>query len=224
MKKSLLAGALALCLMLSVGCSTYDKKEFARENPQVAARQTRWTVNETPYEEAPLYEKVGRNFRDGLWGFVDSYFLGFYSVQVIASPRSGTGFFSQKLAVFVGDVIGLVDDNPWTEHVFKGIVSRQLYRYGSRAGNMPKAIAKIHEQDFDVPEKSVFDYIGDRPFHYDVYFEPGAIPSLIGIVLGDFIVRPTGHLLLMFSLHDTGKKVDESGYWLMEKGLNIPFL
>lgn len=221
MISQLIKSLLLLVLVMAAGCTTYSKEKFAEENPQVAARMTRWTVNEEPYEEAPTSEKIARNARDGLVGFVDSYFLGFYSAQVIISR---SGFLTQKISVFVGDIVGLVDDNPWTEHVFKGIVSRQFYRLGSRAEGMPDAISKIHERDYAYLDKDTFDYIGDRPFHHDVYFEPGAIPTLLGVVFGDFFIRPTGKLLQVFSLREAGMAVDEAGHKVIEKGLQIPFL
>ncbi len=203
------------------GCSTYDKREFAAENPAVAARQTRWSVNETPYEECPWYEKGARNFRDGTIGLVDDTFVGIVSAQVIIAR---TGFLTQKVSVFFADIIGLVDDNPVTEHVFKGILSRQFYRLGSRASGMPRAVEALHEADWEYPEKSTFDYIGDKPFHHDIYFEPGAVPSVLGIAIGDFIIRPVGNVLLIFSIREPALAVDDAGLKVIEMGLNIPFI
>ncbi len=203
------------------GCSTYDKREFAVQNPQAAARQTKWSVNEKPYEQCPWYEKGARNFRDGTIGLVDDTFVGIVSGQIIIAR---TGFLTQKVSVFFGDIVGLVDDNAVTEHVFKGILSRQFYRLGSRAGGMPRAVEALHEADWEYPEKSTFDYIGDKPFHHDIYFEPGAIPSVLGIAVGDFIVRPVGNVLLIFSIREPALAVDEAGLKVIEFGLNVPFI
>ena len=221
MKKHLLLLLTLMAVLVLSGCSTYSRKEFAEENPAVASRQTRWTVNELPYEQAPWYEKAGRNFRDGTIGIVDDAFVGLVSAQIIIAR---TGFLTQKVAVFSGDVIGLVDDNDVTEHVFKGILSRQFYRLGSRAGGMPRAVEALHEADWEYPEKTPFDYIGDKPFHHDIYLEPGAVPSVLGIALGDFMIRPVGNLLLIFSIREPALKIDEVGLNVIEAGLNIPFI
>ncbi|MFW6286744.1 MAG: hypothetical protein ACOC29_02260 [Candidatus Sumerlaeota bacterium] len=221
MKNNFVCLLTLVTLLVLSGCSTYSRKEFAEENPVAAARQTRWSVNERPYEQAPWYEKAGRNFRDGTIGIVDDAFVGLVSAQIIIAR---TGFLTQKVAVFAGDVIGLADDNDVSEHVFKGILSRQFYRLGSRAGGMPLAVEALHEADWEYPEKTPLDYIGDKPFHHEIYFEPGAIPSVIAIALGDFMIRPAGNLLLIFSIREPALKIDEAGLSVIEAGLNIPFI
>ena len=209
----------AMAAIFLAGCSTVPESSLAPERP--GAVRARWEVNEVPYEDARLDEKIGRNIRDGLVGLIDSIFEGAFCAPVIASQ---TGFLTQKIVIFTGDVIGLLDDNPWTEHVTKGVLSKQLLKFGSRAKGMPKAIEQIHETKFDYPEMTIEEYIGDSAFHTRAYVRPSGLATLGAIVVGDFMIRPAGNLLLMCGFRETAKKMDQTALDLIEASLGVPFL
>lgn len=211
--------ALAWLFLCITSCSTVPKTDAPSQRP--GPPTPRWEVNEVPYEEARMDEKIGRNIRDGLLGIIDNVAQGIFCIPVIASQ---TGFFTQKLVIFCGDVIGLVDDNPWSEHIFKGIISKQLLKFGSRARSMPRAIEGIHETRFEYVELGMEEYIGDKAFHGRAYIHPSAITTLGTVVIGDFLIRPTGNLILIFGFRNTSKSIDQSGLDFIEAGLNVPFL
>lgn len=202
------------------------ERPIPAESPAAPGRpggmpEFRWQTNEVPYEEAPLDDKIGRNIRDGLLGIIDNAFQGVFSGVVIVSQ---TGFITQKFVTFTGDVVGLVDDNAITEHVFKGILSKQLLKFGSRAQGMPRALGGIHETQFDAPRRTLDDYLGDRAFHVKAYSAPSGVVTLVGVIVGDLIVRPAGNFITIFGARETGRQLDEIGLDLVEGGLNVPFI
>lgn len=201
----------------AVGCSTFDPKEA----PLKFKYSPRWALNEIPYDETTTRERIGRNIRDGSVGLVDSFFQGAASAGMIVSF---TGLFVQKFATMGGDVIGLIDDNPYTEHVFKGVLSRQLLKLGASGKGFVGTISGLHEHTFEGPELDIFDYVGQEAFHTKVYTRPSAIILLGGIVTADFVVRPVGNIVTIFGFRDTGKKIDEFGLDLIETSANIPFI
>lgn len=214
-----LCAIAALSVAMLSGCSTIPSDQMQPDRPGGVV--PRWEVNEVPYDEARLDEKIGRNVRDGLVGLIDSIFEGAFCMPVIASQ---TGFLTQKVVIFTGDVIGLIDDNPWTEHVLKGVLSKQLLKFGSRAMGMPKAVARIHETKFDYPEMTLEDYIGNEPFHGRAYVRPGGLTTLGAILVGDFLIRPAGNLLLMVGMRETSENMHQSALDLIEASLGVPFL
>ncbi len=116
--------------------------------------ERRWELDETPYDQQNFVRKVGSNLRDGTVGLIDSIAQGVLSVVGLINPRSG-GVALQKVATFGGDIVGLIDNNPGTQYVFKGIISRQLLRFGASAKGASQGIAFIHDTEFeDVPGSS----------------------------------------------------------------------
>ncbi len=184
----------------------------------------RWDLDETPYAQRNLFAKVGSNVRDGTVGLVDSLVQGLMSAFSLFNVRSG-GVAIQKVATFGGDVVGLIDNNPATEHVMNGVVSRHLLRFGAGAQNSPQAIAFIHDTKFvDMPEMGPEDYVGDRYFHVRAYGRPSIVVSLGGIIVSDLLVRPVGNLLMIFGMRETGESMDQWGKDLIEKSMRVPFL
>lgn len=210
-------GLIAFAAMAVTGCTTLDPEQ----NKLRSRFLPRWETNEVPYEEAGPVEKVGRNVRDGTINMIDNFFQGGFAVFTIA-PTSG--YVVQKLAIVGGDVIGLIDDNEITEHVFKGIISRQFLKFGSTARDFPSTLGAIHSRTFDTEERGILDYVGNKTFHTEVYGAPGAIPTFVGVVLADFLIRPAGNLIMVFGFRKTAGKVDEFGLDVLEATTKIPFL
>lgn len=197
-------------LLLSVGgvgCTTYDLDD----QPLRAQFQPRWEVNEVAYEdeEVGTVERAGRNVRDGMTGIIDNWFQGIFAVATIAPF---TGYSVQKIAIMLGDIVGLIDDNPWTEHVFKGILSRQLLRFGSGARNYLPTLSGIHQHTFEGPKFTVIDYVGNEAFHTKVYGRPSALATFFGIVAADFFIRPAGNFITIFGAREAGNSVNEFGF------------
>lgn len=206
--------AVATC---GVGCSTFDPDDA----PLKFNYSFHWHTNEIPYDETTTRERIGRNIRDGTVGLIDNFFQGAASTGLIVSF---TGLFVQKFATMGGDVIGLIDDNEYSEHVFKGVLSRQLLKFGASGKGFVGTISGLHEHTFEAPEPDIFAYIGKDTFHTEVYTRPSAILLLGGILAADFVIRPVGNIVTIFGFRDTGKKIDAYGFDLIETSANIPFL
>ena len=186
--------------------------------------ERRWELDETPYDQQNFFRKVGSNLRDGTVGLIDSIAQGVLSVVGLINPRSG-GVALQKVATFGGDIVGLIDNNPGTQYVFKGIISRQLLRFGAGAKGASQGIAFIHDTEFeDVPGLELEDYVGDSAFHPRAYGRPSIVVGALGIVAGDFVVRPIGNILMIFGLRGTAETMDEWGKDVIEASLRVPFL
>lgn len=197
------------------GCTTYDPAD----QPMRAQFQPRWEVNEVPYEaeEVGTFERAGRNVRDGMVGIVDNWAQGAFSVFMIL-PVSG--YSAEKLAIMLGDVIGLIDDNAYTEHVFKGIVSRQFLRFGSGARDFLPALSGLHQHTFEGPKFTVLDYVGPDTFHTKVYGRPSAVTVLLGVVTADFFIRPAGNFITIFGARETGNKLNETGFDVIQYSID----
>ncbi len=185
--------------------------------------ERRWELEETPYAQQNFLRKIGSNVRDGTVGLIDSLAQGLFGAVAIFNPRSG-GLAIQKLSTFGGDVIGLVDNNPVTKHVTKGILSRQLLRFGAGARRTASGIAFLHDTEFDIPMPDLEEYVGDSAFHPQAYIRPSIVFGLGGIVVSNFVVRPVGNVLMIFGLRETGESIDQWGIDLIESSLKVPFL
>ncbi len=183
----------------------------------------RWDLDEKPFAERSFPRKVVSNVRDGAVNLVDSLAQGVLSIVSLANPRSG-GLLFQKVATLGGDIVGLVDNNVATQHLTKGIVSRQLLRFGAGAARVPHGIAFIHDTEFDVETLTAEDFVGDSMFHAQAYIQPSVLATICAIVVSDVIVRPIGSLLTIFGARGTGERMDEWGKGLIEKSFRARFL
>ena len=129
-----------------------------------------------------------------------------------------------KAATFLGDVVGLVDNNPLTKHVLNGVLSRHLLRLGVGSRGAPAAAAFIHDSKWDIPTAPVDAYIGDSYFHPEPYAHPSIIGGLVGVVIGDIVVRPFGSIITIFGARETGKRIDAQGISIVEGGFRLRFL
>lgn len=202
-------------------CKTLSYEEFQEKYPLRAKYAPRWETNEVDYEEAPLKDKIGRNFRDGLTGVVNNFVQAGFSGFTIA-PTSG--YIVQKGAVMVGDVIGLIDDNPVTEHVFLGIVSRQFLRFGSSGSDFLQTMGQIHDTTFEGERLTTLDYVGDKTFHTKAYGRPSAVATFGAAMVADLLVRPAGNFVLMFGGRKPAEAIDKAGLKVIQLGLDVPFL
>ena len=184
--------------------------------------ERRWERSEMPYDEMNIPQKIGSNVRHGAVGLVDSVFQGAFSAFAVLSPWGG--YASRKIGTFAGDVIGLVDDNPVTSHVFRGVLSRQLLRFGAGAKGFPKGVAMIHDTTFDVPTLETEAFVDDRAFHTEAYVQHSILATVGGVVLSNLLIRPVGSLITIFGARETGDSMHEFGIDLIEESLRIRFL
>jgi hypothetical protein len=204
-----------------LGCQTIDRKTFEEKYPLRAKYSPRWETNEVPYDQAGPLDKAGRNVRDGLVGVFNNFVQGGFAAFSI---MPWTGYVVQKMAIMGGDVFGLIDDNPYTEHVFLGVFSRQFLRFGSQARNFPETMGNIHDTTFDAPPLTTLDYVGPKTFHTKVYGAPSAVGAFGTVIVADWFIRPTGNFIMVFGGRKTAKKVDEAGLKLIQMGMDLPFL
>ncbi len=179
----------------------------------------RWDYPDN-YDQLSLPGKIGTNVRDGAVNLVDSVGQGLvtgYSVVLI-------GVALPKAATFVGDVVGLVDNNPVTKHVLNGVLSRHLLRLGIGSRGAPRAAAFIHDSEWDIQTVSVDAYIGDTYFHPEPYAHPSIVGGLVGVIIGDIVVRPVGSIVTIFGGRETGKRLDARGLRIIEDGFRFRFL
>lgn len=222
--------AAVLGMYVLTGCTTIPRSEFAEKSPLRAKYSPRWDTNEVDYdwksEENPSkglnpIEKGGRNFRDGFIGVINNFVQATFAVFTI-SPTSG--YVVEKTAIMTGDVIGLIDDNEITEHVFLGILSRQFLRFGTGVQDFSGTMGAIHDTNFDAPVLSTVDIVGPKMFHTKAYGKPSAIFTAVGVLGGDLIVRPAGNFVLMFGGRKTQEKIDKFGLDLIQYSMEVPFL
>lgn len=202
------------------GCATIPRDQLAEEQPFRAKYSPRWETNETPYEEAAFHDKMGRNIRDGFVGIMSDFVAGGFSLATIGPY---TGYVVQKTSTVFGDVIALADDNEVTEHVFTGAISRHFLRFGSRGQTFVETMSAIHDTPFEGPERVTLDYVGDKTFHTAVYGRPSALASVLGVTASDFIIRPGGHLIMMFGFRKTAEKIDKAGLDLIQASMDVNF-
>ena len=191
-------------------------------SPALADGHLRWEFPQTPYAERNIPEKVGTNVRDGLVGTFDSVAQGAFSVFAIASPWGG--FLVRKVSTVVGDVVGLVDNNPVTRHVFKGVLSRQLLRLGAGAQGFTAGMSILHDTEFTGPGHGPEVFTGNVMFHTDAYVAPSALAVLGGTLISNVLVRPAGGLLTIFGARETGEKLNQTGLDLIQSSLKVKFL
>jgi hypothetical protein len=82
------------------------------------ARALDWEVDERAEATAPV--RAARNVRDGVLGFADAF------VDANTAVFGAFALGASQLCMGAGDLVGLADDNPVTEHVTKGVVSKSF--------------------------------------------------------------------------------------------------
>lgn len=211
------AGCLGILALTAGGCTTVDF-DTAKARSRILPR---WYTDEVAYEDSPFPEKVARSVRDGLIGLIDVLAQGAFAVVATANPTGS--YMSQKVATMFGDLVGVIDDNELSEHIFKGILSRQFLKYGSSARNYPKTLGAIHGISITGEEHTIADYTRDKSFHTEVYGRPSVLTTLGGIVLADFLIRPAANLVKLVGLRKTSEKIDNAGLTVIEASAGVNF-
>jgi hypothetical protein len=167
-----------------------------------------WEVEEKP--AGPALSAL-RNFRDGLLGLLDDATDLQLAVFSEASLLLSTGLTAGS------DVVGLVDDNPVSQHVFKGVASKSLAKtayllhlagseailgsHGLEAESWASQALEDLNPLLDEEDKrgglplEPLAFVGEGMVHADVY--RARTPLRIGLtaLATDGVLRPVGNLL-----------------------------
>jgi hypothetical protein len=197
------------------------------------ARGLDWEVDEAP--AGPVVSWV-RGVRDGVLGLFDCVTDAQLALFAEAAIDSGA------VLELGSDAIGLVDDNPVTEHVFKGTASKSLAKtawlfhlagseavLGSHGLETESWVAQSLDQlnplidPDDAPSRLPLEpiaFVGEGLVHDEVYTAhiPGSI--LLAAVAADLVVRPVGNLVRIVGFHGTADRIEAAGNGLVRRTLH----
>jgi hypothetical protein len=209
-----LAGALLAAFTVSAAPNAFAQ--------MMQPPERRWDLAEKDFAQKNMAEKIGTNVRDGFVGIFDSLGQGLFSGMLILSPYGG--IVLAKVSTLVGDVVGLVDNNPATKHVTNGFLSRHFLRLGSMAARLPNGLNVIHDMDtMKGPKITLNEYIGPQYFHTDAYLTHSVFASTGAVIVSDILIRPAGSFITIFGFRDQGQKMDEMGLGLIDDSLDARF-
>lgn len=197
------------------------------------ARGLDWQVDEAPAGAAVTWL---RGVRDGVLGILDDVTdaqLGLFSEVAIDAGA---------LLELGSDGVGLVDDNPVSQHVLKGTASKSLAKtawlfhlagaealLGSHGLETESWVAESLDglNPLLDPEQAAarlplepLDFVGEGLFHEDVYAAhvPGSI--LLASAAADLVIRPIGNLVRIVGFHETADRIEAAGNGLVRRTLH----
>jgi hypothetical protein len=187
-----------------------------------SAQQLDWEVVEKP--AGPVLTWV-RGARDGALGMLDcasDLQLGVFSELALVSGA---------LVMGAADLVGLVDDNPVSQHVLKGVASKSLAKtayllhlaggeaiLGSHGLEtewyVERALTELNpllSDEETAPPPLPLDplaFVGEGLVHTDVYRAhlPGSI--LAASALADGLLRPVGNLVRIAGARGTADRIE----------------
>jgi hypothetical protein len=197
-----------------------------------AAQQLDWQVEEGPAGPALTWV---RGARDGAIGLLDC------AADLQLGAFSELALVSGALLMGASDLLGLVDDNPLSQHVFKGVASKSLAKTAylfHRAGG--EAILGSHGLEIEwyvrgeltelnpllAGEESApplplepLAFVEEGLLHTDVYAAhlPGSI--LLGSALADGLLRPAGNLLRIAGAQGTADRIESFANGLVRRAV-----
>jgi hypothetical protein len=206
------AAWLALCVMMPAGASWAEGLD--------------WQVEERADAPAPVL--AARNVRDGVLGLGDAFF------DANTAVFGCFALAASQLFMGAGDLVGLVDDNPVTQHVTKGVLSKNLAKVGylwhlagaeSLLGShgleverwAASDVATLNPllSDADVAELEgplpldPLAFVGESMFHADAYRPHAPFVDLGATVLVDGIMRPAASVLRIAQQRERADALDE---------------
>ena len=175
-----------------------------------------------------------RGVRDGVLGLLDDVTdaqLGLFSEAAI-----DTG----ALLELGSDGVGLVDDNPVSQHVFKGTASKSLAKtawlfhlagseallgshgletesWVAREPRRAQSAARSGRAARRALPLAPIAFVGEGLFHGEVYtvHVPGSI--LLASAAADLVVRPIGNLVRIVGFHGTADRIEAAGNGLVRR-------
>jgi hypothetical protein len=171
--------------------------------------------------------RAARNVRDGVLGLGDAFF------DANTAVFGAFALAASQLCMAASDGVGLVDDNPVTQHVSKGIVSKNLAKIaylwhlagaesllGSHGLEQERwaagPVAELNPllSDADVAELEgplpldPLAFVGEATFHADTYRPHAPFVDLGAALLADGVLRPAASLLRIGQLDGTADAID----------------
>jgi hypothetical protein len=204
----------------------------------VAAEGLDWEVQEDP--DAVLPVRAARNVRDGLLTFVDAF------LDANTSVFGETSLLLAKAWMGVSDAVGLLDDNPVTQHVTKGIVSKSLAKTawllhdaGSEsvlgghgleverwaredvAGLNPLLADEDREALAGPLPLDPLDFVGEGSFHDEVYRTHSTVLGLGAVLVADAALRPAAGILRILQLPGPAAGLENAGNDLVRRAARV---
>lgn len=197
-----------------------------------AAERLDWDPGE---EEAGVFVEMLRHKRDGLLGLLDD------ALDLQLALFSELALLTGSALVLTSDAIGLVDDNPITQHVTRAAVSKSLAKtaylfhvagaesiLGSHGLELEWYLADsmsqvnpLLEPETSGPELPLdpLDFVADAMFHTAPLTTrvPGAIAFTA--VIADGLIRPVGNVALFFDLPGPAGAIEDFGNGLVRSAV-----
>jgi hypothetical protein len=218
---------LCFALALAYALASVARADGASAAP---ARGLDWEVHEEP--AGPLLTWA-RGVRDGTLGLLDD--VTDAQLALFAEAAIDTG-----AALELGsDAVGLVDDNPVSEHVLKATASKSLAKtawllhlagseavLGSHGLETETWVADSLDQlnplldPNEAPARLPLEplaFVGEGMIHDEVYTAhvPGSI--LLAGAAADLVVRPIGNLVRIVGFHGTADRIEAAGNGLVRR-------
>lgn len=192
-----------------------------------------WEVHETP--AGPVLTWV-RGVRDGVIGILDD------AMDVQLAAFSEVALDAGQVLELGADGVGLVDDNPVSQHVFKGVASKSLEKtawlfhlsgseavLGSHGLETETWVAQSLDQlnplidPNEAPARLPLEptaFVGEGMFHEQVYTShlPGSV--ILPALLADAIVRPFGNVVRIVGFHSAADRIEAAGTSLVRASVH----
>lgn len=194
------------------------------------ARGLDWEVREDP--AGPVVTWI-RGVRDGVLGLLDDVTdaqLGLFSEVALDSGA---------LLELGADTLGLVDDNPVSQHLLKGVASKSLAKtawlfhlagseavLGSHGLETESWVAESLDQlnplldPDEAPRRLPLEplaFVGEGFIHTEVYIAhvPGSV--LLAAAAADLVVRPIGNVVRIVGFHGMADRIEAAGNGLVRR-------
>jgi hypothetical protein len=196
--------------------------------PARAQERLDWEVEEEP---AGMPIRPLRNLRDGLLGVLDD------AADLQLAVFADAALLGALLVQGSSDLLGLIDDNPASQHVFKGVLSKSLARsawllhlagseavLGShgleRERYLEQTLVELNplldpQQDAPRLPLDPLCFVGEALIHREVYSAqiPGRIT--LAALAADGVLRPLGSAQRMLSLVELADALESRGTGLV---------
>lgn len=178
-------------------------------------------------EEATGLVLILRHKRDGLLGLLDN------ALDLQLGLFSEVALLTGSALVLTSDVIGLVDDNPITQHVTRAAISKSLAKTGylfhvagaecilgshgleteSYLADSMGQVNPLVDPETSGPALPLhpLDFVADATFHTEPL--TARVPGGIALtsVLADGLIRPLGNVALFFDLAGPADAIEDLG-------------
>jgi hypothetical protein len=201
-----------------------------------AAEPLDWEVEERA--DAPAAVRAARNVRDGVLGLGDAF---------LDANTALFGCFAlgaSQLSMGASDLVGLLDDNPLTQHVTKGVLSKNLAKVaylwhlagaesllGSHGleverwarGDVASLSPLLSDEDVAALEGPLplepLDFVGEATFHTATYRPHAPFVDLAAALAVDGAFRPAASLLRIAQQKDAADALDARATRLFRRAL-----